>query len=196
MNRSWKSTLAMIVLGSWASVAAATPVTCLPMNEREAILDSAVVCKTGNDENIHSPAQVSALFGGSWIKEGELTGNGTNDLFSVVLTTGSWGESNVAGTWSLDSSFWSTYGLAVITMHVGHGKGDPDYFAWSLTQGAESGTFSYRDLDGRGGGISNLFLFGSGDPTTTILLPESGMGILMLMGLFAVFFVRRRVTVE
>ncbi|WP_323816085.1 hypothetical protein [Cellvibrio sp. NN19] len=138
---------------------------------------------------------MSALFGGTWVKEGELTGNGTNDLFSVSLTSGSWGNSDVAGTWSIDSSFWTLHGLAVITMHVGEGNGDPDYFAWAIEKGATSGTFSYTDLDGRGGGLSNLFLFGGGVPTTTtnIPLPESGMGMLMLIGLASVLFARRRV---
>lgn len=195
MRKLWKSTLVMIVLGCWASVAVATPVTCLPMNERVATLDSAVECKTGNDENINTPAEVSSLFGGSWVKEGELTGNGTNDLFSVVLTTGSWGQSNVAGTWTLDDSFWTVYGLAVITMHVGHGNGNPDYFAWSLTQGATSGTFEYRDLDGRGGGLSNLFLFGSGTPDPRTVVSESGLNALLVIGLLAMFFVRRRISV-
>jgi hypothetical protein len=168
----------------------ATPITCLPNNERVATLDSAIQCKTGNDENIHSPAQVSALFGGTWVKEGELTGNGTNDLFTVSLTSGAWGSSNVAGNWSVDSSFWSTYGLAVITMHVGHGNGNPDYFAWSITPNQLSGTFSYKDLDGRGGGLSNLFLFGSG--TTDIKLPESNIALLMVLGMLSIFFTRRR----
>jgi hypothetical protein len=190
MTRLWKLALATAFSGFWTAAAMATPVTCLPTTERVATLDSAVVCLTGNDDNIHSPAQVSALFGGVWIKEGELTGNGSNDLFAVALTSGSWGGNNVAGTWSIDSGFWSTYGLAVITMHVGHGNGNPDYFAWSVTPGVTSGSFSYRDLDGRGGGLSNLFLFGSG--TSITQLSESGVGILWMIGLFAVILARRR----
>ena len=192
MSRLWKLTLAMIASVFWASVVIATPVTCLPNTERVATLDSAVTCLTGNDENIHSPAQVSALFGGTWVKEGELTGNGTDDLFSVALTSGSWGGSNVAGTWSINSNFWSIYELAVITMHVGHGNGNPDYFAWSVTSGATSGTFNYKDLDGQGGGLSNLFLFGSG--ISIIQLSESGAGFLWVIGLLAVVLVRRRIS--
>ncbi len=192
MSRLWKLALALTFTGMWAAVAMATPVTCLPNAERVATLDSAVICLTGNDDNIHSPAQVSALFGGVWVKEGELTGNGSDDLFTVALTSGSWGGNDVAGTWSLDSSFWSTYGLAVITMHVGHGNGNPDYFAWSVTPGVTSGSFSYKDLDGRGGGLSNLFLFGSG--TSITRLSESGVGLLWAIGLFAVILARRRVS--
>lgn len=192
MLRLWKLALVMGVGSFYSAFVAATPVTCLPNNERVATLDSAIICKTGNDENIHSPAQVSALFGGTWVKEGELTGNGTNDLFTVSLTSGSWGNSNVAGNWSINSNFWSMYGLAVITMHVGHGNGNPDYFAWSVTPNQLSGTFTYKDLDGKGGGLSNLFLFGSGQPE--IRLPEPNVGLLLVIGLFSIFFARRRVS--
>ena len=193
MSKLWKFSVITMVLGCWVSTAAALEITCEPSNERVASLDSAILCKTGNDENIHSPEQVSDLFGGTWFKEGELTANGTNDLFSVSLTSGNWGENNVEGTWTIDSQFWTVYGIAAITMHVGHGKGNPDFFAWLVTPGKSSGTFAYQDLDGKGGGISNLFLFGSGAPTpTNILLPESGMGMLFLLGLMAVFLSRRR----
>lgn len=191
MSRLWKSILVIVLTCLWGSVVFATPITCLPNTERVATLDSAIVCETGNDENIHSPEQVSDLFGGTWVKEGELTGNGTNDLFTVIVTNGEWDENDVAGTWSINSHFWSSYGLAVITMHVGHGNGNPDYFAWSITPGALMGSFSYRDLDGRGGGLSNLFLFGSGSPI--IQLAEPGLGMLFVLGLLSVFRIRRRV---
>lgn len=192
MLRLWNLALVMVVGSFYSVFAAATPVTCLPNNERVATLDSATICKTGNDDNIHSPAQVSALFGGTWVKEGEVTGNGTNDLFTVTLTSGSWGNNNVAGNWSINSSFWSAYGMAVITMHVGNGNGNPDYFAWSITPNQLSGTFNYKDLDGRGGGLSNLFLFGSGKPD--IRLPEPNIALLLMVGLCSVFCVRRRVS--
>lgn len=192
MNTLWKTGVVTIVLSCWVAVASATPITCQPQNERLATLDSATACMTGNDENIHSPQQVSDLFGGEWVKAGELTGNGTNGLFSVSLTSGTWGTSDVAGDWFIDSSFWSLYGMAVITMHVGQGNGNPDYFAWAITKGETQGTFSYKDLDGKGGGLSNLFLFGGGTPA--IFVPESGLSMLFVMGLAAVFFTRRRVT--
>lgn len=192
MLRLWKLGLVTAVGCFYGAMVAATPITCLPTNQRVATLDSAIECKTGNDENINTPAEVSALFGGTWVKEGELTGNGTNDLFTVSLTSGAWGGNDVAGNWSIDSGFWSTYGMAVITMHVGHGNGDPDYFAWSITPNQLSGTFSYKDLDGRGGGLSNLFLFGSGEPD--IKLPESNIALLMMFGMVSIFFARRRVS--
>jgi hypothetical protein len=189
MLKLWRAGIALI-LGVFCSAwVIATPITCAPTDQRIATLDSATACKTGNDDNIHSPAQVSTLFGGTWVKEGELTNNGVNDLFNIVLTTGTWGSNNVAGTWSIDSSFWTIYGIAAITMHVGHGNGNPDYFAWLITPNQLSGTFSYRDLDGKGGGLSNLFLFGSGTPE--LKLPEPNIALLLFVGLCAIFFARR-----
>jgi len=191
MATHWKLGIASSVFMLWASLAGAADITCQPDNERVATLGDAIECqvKNGPNANINTSADVNALFGTSetWVKEGEVTGNGTNDLFTVNLTSGSWGNNNVAGTWSIDSSFWSMYANAVISMHVGEGNGDPDAFAWLITPGTLSGTFSYSDLDGRGGGLSNLFLFGSG-----VSLPESNNLILLLIGLVAIFFARRR----
>lgn len=75
-------------------------------------------------------------------------------------------------------------------MHVGHGGGNPDAFAWLITPGETSGYFSYERVSGTGEGLANLFLFGSGTPN--IELPESNVGLLLVIGLFAMFIARRR----
>jgi len=136
----------------------------------------------------------------TWTKEGEVspgdgaTGAHANDLLTITLLTGSWGgNSGITGTWNIASSFWSTYGTAAITMHVGNGNGDPDHFVWLIEQGQTSGTFSYSDLDGRGGGLSNNFLFGTGTPVTTTTgsggagnVPEPNAGLLSAIGMLSV----------
>ncbi len=197
MNRLWNLSLITIVLSCWVSAAVALPIQCEPSNERVAILDSATQCKTGLG-NLNDPDQVHDFFGGTWTKEGEITASGSSvgSLLTISFTSGSWGGQNVAGTWNIDSSFWTEYGMAVITMHVGNGNGNPDHFAWMIDKNNPlSGTFSYRDVDMTGGGLSNFFLFGSGVPTTTtnIPLPESGVGMLMLIGFASVLLARRRV---
>ena len=53
-------------------------------------------------------------------------------------------------------------------MHVGKGGGNPDAFAWLITPGETSGTFSYERIAGTGGGLSNLFLWGSGDAAPSL----------------------------
>lgn len=177
----------------WAAFVNAGAVTCSPSNERVATLDDAVLCATRNgpNANINTPADVDSLIddlGFAWVKEGELTAPGTNDLFRI--SADSWGT-DVSGNWYIDASFWTMYSRAVISMHVGEGGGNPDAFAWLITPGETSGTFSYERVNGKGGGLSNLFLWGSGTPTTSV--SEPNVALLLLLGLISMFIVRRRI---
>lgn len=148
---------------------------------RQASLNSAESCST---YILGSTIKESDLSG--WVKEGELKGNGSNDLFSVS----GWGSDDVSGTWQINSSFWDTYGAALITMHVGGGqKNAVDNFVWVVTPDTLSGTWSYDKLSGKGGGLSNLKLWGSGTPTVKV--PEPSTLLLMLIGLFSLGFTRR-----
>ncbi len=180
----------------WAGAAWSGAVTCLPSDQRVATLDDAVECRTVISTNLNSSDDINALFGTSysWSNQGELTGAGTN--LRLTVQTDSWGT-DVTGTWEIDESFWQTYSRAVITMHVGHGGGNPDAFAWLITPGETSGNFTYERIAGTGGGLSNLFLFGSGpalrsgDPTP---MPEPGTAALIGLGLVASWAARRRTT--
>lgn len=190
MSSSWKIGLVGVVMALCASSVSAGVVTCLPNNQRVATLSDAVECRTQNSINLNDSNDVNALFGTNydWVKEGELTNQGSNDLFS--LNTNSWGT-NVVGTWYINASFWDLYSRAVITMHVGQGGGNPDAFAWVITPGETSGSFSYKRVAGNGGGLSNMFLFGSGSPEVKV--PEPNIALLLMTGLLSIFFIRRRV---
>lgn len=148
---------------------------------REASLDSAESCVT---HIIGSTIKQSDLTG--WVERGELTGNGNDGLFSVS----GWGSESASGTWQINSSFWDTYGAALITMHVGGGQKDAvDNFVWVVTPDELSGTWTYDKLSGKGGGLSNLKLWSSGTPTVKV--PEPSTLLLMLIGLFSLGFARR-----
>jgi hypothetical protein len=155
---------------------------------RQASLNSAESCLSQTIGSTVKQSDLTSLFGGTWVKQGELTGNGSNGLFSV--SGSSWGNEDVSGTWQIDSSFWNSYGAALITMHVGGGqKNAVDNFEWVVTPDSLSGTWSYDKLMGKGGGLSNIKLWGSGKPT--IKVPEPSALFLLLIGLFSLGFARR-----
>lgn len=127
---------------------------------------------------------INAAFGGVWVKEGAVTANSglTNDLLTLTIV-GGWGQPVITGTWTIADSFFDTYGSAVISMHVGGANLAPDGFAW-LTSG-KTGTWSYDVNALRGGGLSNLALWGSGEPTTQV---PDGSSTALLLGLGLVSF--------
>lgn len=122
-----------------------------------------------------------------WTERGSVSpssGSGTGiyegNALTVNVLTGSFGGTDVTGTWTInDTSFWSSYGNAAISMHVGNGAGDPDHFVWLIDQGKTTGTWSYRVFSGGGGGLSNLKLYSSGTATK---VPDGGY-TLVLVGL-------------
>ena len=123
---------------------------------------------TGSAELYGSP---SAFDGADWTKRGDISpasGSGSffNGLFlGIDVTSGAFGSSGVGGTWSLTPAFWTTYGEAVVTMHVGEATGAvPDAYdtaIFLLTAGTTSGTFSYANT-GAGGGFSNFMVWSRG----------------------------------
>jgi len=163
-----KST-SIIVLAGLTSNAWSASITC-GSTQRTATLSSAELCETGLG-NAQASDILASYPSTPWTSRGELTGNGSNSYLTVNLTSGSWGSSPIAATWAIDASFWDTYAEAVLSIHVGNGNGDPDYFAWLITPDETSGIWSYADLDQRGGGLSNMKLWSRGQA-----LPDPGPG--------------------
>ena len=183
-----------LVLATFSVGSSATPVTvsgdtCGAPN-RTATFSDATSCTYEDGTNFNNVADINTLFpGNTWASAGELTGNGTNSFFTVNATAGSWGSAPVSGTWAIADSFWDSYAEAVVSMHVGQGGGAPDAWAWEMTSGASSGTWSYSILSGTGGGLSNIKLFGRGTPVT---VPEPGTLALFGIGLMGLIGLSRR----
>lgn len=154
--------------------------------ERKAVSEGASCYFTLDSTNVNS-GNINSVLGGSWTSGGTLSeSNGSNLLFTV--TSSNWGT-DLTGTWEIAPSFWSTYGDAWISLHVGEGEGSPDQWMFHVTQGATSGSFAYERYSGGGGGLSNLFLWGGGTPTQ---VPEPATLGLLGLGLAGVGFARRR----
>jgi hypothetical protein len=178
---------AALALG-YLGAASAAPITCGSL-QRFATFDSAESCSTG-EGNPGAGTILSHYAGDAWTSVGELnesTGEGTNGFLTLDFTQGGFNSAWVDATWSISSSFWSTYSEAVFSIHVGNGGGSPDYFAWLVTPGETSGTLSYDRFLSGGGGFSNARLWARG-----VAVPEPGALTLLGAGLAAVLVARRR----
>ncbi len=148
---------------------------------RVATLSDATTGATGLGNGTDAAVNANPTFSPlpDFTERAERTSAGTTGIFSVAVTSGSFGSSPVAGTWTInDPNFWTTYGFGVISMHVGNGGGNPDHFIWLLEPNKLSGTWSYTAGNTNGGGLSNLKLMSSGQGTTRV--PDAGSTLLLL----------------
>nr|WP_324259431.1 hypothetical protein [Cellvibrio fontiphilus] len=190
-----KSGVVVVVASLWSMVASAGTISC-GNQYRTASLTSAELCFTGSGNTKES--DIESYFGGDWDHLGGVAGAANNNAsitegyLTVTLTSGTWGATGlITGTWAIDSSFWTVYGKAALSVHVGNGKYDPDHFAWTISEGNTSGTWYYERLSGNGGGLSNMHLWGSGEPATQV--SEPNVALLLMLGLLSMFVARRRV---
>ena len=177
----------LLAAGFLASSAQAGVIDCGD-SYRKASLGAADSCYSQTIGSTVKAWDLASITGNSWTQVGELGAAGSDGWFSVS----GWGSNAASGSWAISSAFWKTYGSALITMHVGGGQKDAvDNFEWVVTPEETSGNWLYSKLLGKGGGLSNIKLWGTGTPQVEV--PESGSWLMLLIGLFSIAVLRRKV---
>ncbi len=134
----------------------------------------------------------------TWQEVGEVTDADGTDGYLTATSNEGWGAIPNSGSWAIDASFWLDYEFAVISMHVGGGQVAPDNWAWLMSDGATSGTWSLdfissycdsTDVRCNGGGLSNIKLWAAGEITR---VAEPGTLALFGIGLLGLGLRRRR----
>ncbi|MEH6910056.1 MAG: PEP-CTERM sorting domain-containing protein [Oceanicoccus sp.] len=175
------------ILLAMCSVSNAATIGC--GSGRTAELGDASSCTASDGGNAHG-SDLTAAFTGTWSNVGSETSTGNSgSFFDVTLSSGSWGSSPAAGTWTISSGFWDVYDSAVISMHVGGGNRDAtDQWLWEVDTNETSGTWAYLTNTVGAGGLSNLHLWGTGGSAQ---VPEPGSIALLVLGLFGLGLARK-----
>jgi hypothetical protein len=162
------------VLLSLSAPAAAAPVYCAAQSTTRNYM--------GVDDS-----QVSACLGAG---VGNIGQGGGNDEFLSSAAGAGWsnvsddftldfGQTNGSGTWSFDSSAWDSYANLAIGFKFGTGNQPDEWFVYSLQDLVSSGDWEFFNVHRRGGGLSHLVLYASGERT----VPEPGTLGLLGLGL-------------
>lgn len=97
-----------------------------------------------------------------------------SDDFNLHFT-----QSSNSGSWSFDSSAWSQYADLAIGFKFGTGNNPDEWFVFSVADLVSSGDWTFFNNFDRGGGLSHLVLYASGEHS----VPEPGTLGLLGLGL-------------
>jgi PEP-CTERM motif len=139
----------------------------------------AVLCKDDlkNHMNVDSSLVSSCIDAGV----GNI-GNGQNDDFLNAGNTGwtditslasslSFTQNGSTGTFSFDSTLWNTFGDIALGFKFGTGNQPDEWFVYLLNDLVSSGSWSFVNVFGKGGGLSHLTLYG-GEEECCVNVPE------------------------
>ena len=156
---------------------------------------SSIACMTDGNSNPTASA-VNALdpTASDWVQL-ERDSSASNAASGLLTTNASFTGLPSGKAWSLSSSFWNTYGAAVIALRADPDDGDKEWVGFLLQANATSGTFSINGPSRSD--LSSLVLFGRGTPSNARVagsVPEPGTLGLLGLGLLGLRIGRRRAT--
>jgi hypothetical protein len=164
--------------------ASAVPVLCENVNNNHMFVDSAYV-----------QSCIDAGFGNG--NAGNIGQGGGNDPFLNAhpewtnLNAGwTFTQSNSTGTFSFSPTLWDDNGSLAIGFKFGTGSQPDEWFVYLLQDLVSSGTWSFVNVFGTGGGLSHLVIYGMEGGDTNV--PEPAMLTLFGLGLLGIGFARRR----
>jgi hypothetical protein len=129
---------------------------------------------------------------------GNINGNpGTDDFLSgegaglglLGIGSAAFTQTGSTGTFSFDSNLWNDWSSIAVGFKFGTGNQPDEWFVFQLNPSTSSGLWQFVNVFNRGGGLSHVQLYGSGDSTH---VPEPGTLGLLGLGLIATTLIRRR----
>jgi hypothetical protein len=104
-------------------------------------------------------------------------------------------QSGSSGTFSINPSLWSNWEDLFIGFKFGTGNQPDEWFVYQLVDGVSTGTWSFVNVFGRGGGLSHVTLYGIGSRNgggDGGVVSAPGTLALVGLGLFAAGAIRRK----
>lgn len=140
-------------------------------------VDSCLLAGVGNiGQDAHLDPFLNNAAGSGWTN--------ISSQFSMSFT-----QSGNTGTWSFNSAAWSQYADLAIGFKFGTGNRPDEWFVYNVADLVSSGSWQFFNVGGRGGGLSHLVLYGSGQRS----VPEPGTLGLLGLGLAGIAAgIRRR----